>query len=110
MRHGYEQPDETELDMQQLLELIETCRRDYAENYKQFCIDNPGYVMHNDGIREKTCSDILEMLTDTTDTKEAIRLIQEKRDAAMEAYKVATGPNGHGISAGTCDIILGILS
>lgn len=91
-------------------QLIENFRQDEAEKYMQFCIDNPGYVMHNSAIREKTCTDILDMINDITDKNEVIKLIQAKRERAMDAYKVSTGPNGHWITAGTCDTILQLLS
>lgn len=106
MRHGYDQPDETAPEMQSAIQIIEELRDKYAAKYKQFCIDNPGYVMNNYAIREKTCTDILEMIAGINDEVEIIRLVQAKRDRAMEAYKTTPEPNGHWITAGTCDTIL----
>ena len=71
----------------------------YRKSYKKFCEDNPGYIMHNDGIRDLACTNILKECTDLSS-------LIKFRDERLEMFKESSGPNGHKIHADVAQEII----
>lgn len=83
-------------------EIIEERRTHYHDIYEQWCLENPGYIMNTNGIREMACERILE----ECQTIEDIKILEKN---SLASYSATKGPNGHLIIAETCKEIINLL-
>lgn len=73
--------------MKTIKEIALEKRREYEEGYKQWCKENPGYIMN--GLMSKAIGAEIAQYCDTKEELEAHIKISLRRSEA------ATGPHGH---------------
>lgn len=84
-------------------EIVEKELKRYEESYELWCLENPGKVMHNDGIRIVA----LQQILNKCNTKEDIIALKQKYLQKQQDCQYPM--NGFGISAQTCQRIIELL-
>jgi hypothetical protein len=91
-------------------ELIKTKQLLYEKKFVEFCLANPGYVMHNDGTRSMVCSKLLKMVEHCNYVHEIIQIIEaQKLWSEQKAIEQEGKMHGHRQSIGVFEELLQLI-
>lgn len=85
-------------------------RDDYEKQYKQWCLDNPGYVMNNLSIKVMAYDKILSFIDNYKSIDSLVLTLEAMRIQSLSTYgKMKNTMNGHFIHSETYkEIIINI--
>ncbi len=78
----------------EIIKVVGDLKNDYQQKYKEWLIQNPGYIMCNYPIKEQACKNIIELINDLDETADIIQVLELESDLLLEKYKNIKTMNG----------------
>ncbi len=75
--------------------IIQQFQEQNEERYKAFCLENPGYIMHNGSIRAMVCDNLLKDILSIEDAEGVYLYLIDKLKEFYIKYKSSKTVNGH---------------
>ena len=94
----------------EIIKVVGDLQIEYQQKYKNWCIENPGYIMCNYGIKELACKNIIDLITNLGETDDFINILSLESDLLIEKGRKTKTMNGHYVHSQLYDEVIELIT
>lgn len=94
----------------EIIKVVGDLQNDYKQKYKNWCIENPGYIMCNYAIKELACKNLISLLNDLNETDDFINILSIESDLLIEKSHFIKTMNGHFVHSQLYDEVIELIT